>query len=68
MIVTITSFSFTRGLPTEEMAIGNIGTRHSLRSACSLPHGSRTPARGGYGNIPRPRPKPVLYTSPSDIR
>ena len=26
-------------------------TRHSLRSACSLPHGSRTPARGGYGNI-----------------
>ena len=23
-------------------------TRHSLRSACSLPHGSRTPARGGY--------------------
>ena len=23
--------------------------RHSLRSACSLPHGSRTPARGGYG-------------------
>ena len=32
------------------MAIGNIGTRHSLRSACSLPHGSRTPARGGYGN------------------
>ena len=52
MIVTITSFSFTRGLPTEEMAIGNIGTRHSLRSACSLPHGSRTPARGGYGNIP----------------
>ena len=34
MIVTITSFSFTRGLPTEEMAIGNIGTRHSLRSAC----------------------------------
>ena len=28
----------------------NIGTRHSLCSACSLPHGSRTPARGGYGN------------------
>ena len=26
-------------------------TRHSLRSACSLPHGSRTPATGGYGNI-----------------
>ena len=23
-------------------------TRRSLRSACSLPHGSRTPARGGY--------------------
>ena len=23
-------------------------TRLSLRSACSLPHGSRTPARGGY--------------------
>ena len=23
-------------------------SRHSLRSACSLPHGSRTPARGGY--------------------
>ena len=22
--------------------------RHSLRSACSLPYGSRTPARGGY--------------------
>ena len=22
--------------------------RHSLRSACSLPQGSRTPARGGY--------------------
>ncbi len=28
-----------------------LGIRHSLRSACSLPHGSRTPARGGYGNI-----------------
>ena len=26
--------------------------RLSLRSACSLPHGSRTPSRGGY---PRPR-------------
>ena len=22
--------------------------RHSLRSACSLPYGSRTPAMGGY--------------------
>ena len=22
--------------------------RHSLRSACSLAHGSRNPARGGY--------------------
>ena len=26
--------------------------RHSLRSACSLPHGSRTPARGGYAMNP----------------
>ena len=52
MIVTITSFSYKHGLSEEKMTIGNIGTRHSLRSACSLPHGSRTPARGGYGNIP----------------
>jgi hypothetical protein len=48
----ITSFSCKRVSLEEKMAIGNIGTRHSLRSACSLPHGSRTPARGGYGNIP----------------
>ena len=34
----------------KKLETGNIGTRHSLRSACSLPHGSRTPARGGYGN------------------
>ena len=57
-----------------ELETGNIGTRHSLRSAYSRrplrplrgsrfalwqpdafgagasPHGSRTPARGGYGN------------------
>ena len=33
-----------------QLEIGNIGTRHSLRLACSLPHGSRTTARGGYGN------------------
>lgn len=26
MIVTITSFSYKRGLPEEKMAIGNIGT------------------------------------------
>ena len=26
-------------------------SRHSLRSACSLPHGSRTPARGGYAPL-----------------
>lgn len=45
----VTSFSYKR-VAEEKMAIGNIETRHSLRSACSLPHGSRTPARGGYGN------------------
>ena len=26
MIVTVTSFSYKRGLPEEKMAIGNIGT------------------------------------------
>ena len=26
-------------------------SRHSLRSACSLPHGSRAPARGGYVSL-----------------
>ena len=30
--------------------------RLSLRSACSLPHGSRTPSRGGY-----PRPREIQY-------
>ena len=58
----------------QKLEAGNIGTRHSLRSACSRgplrplrgstcglgqpdafgagtsPHGSRTPARGGYEN------------------
>ena len=29
----------------KKLETGNIGTRHSLRLACSLPHGSRTPAR-----------------------
>ena len=29
--------------------------RHSLRSACSLPYGSRTPARGGYLRADRTR-------------
>ena len=31
--------------------------RHSLRSACSLPYGSRTPARGGYASL-------LVFTSP----
>jgi len=31
--------------------------RHSLRSACSLPYRSRTPARGGYANL-------LVFTSP----
>ena len=26
-------------------------SRHSLRSACSLPNGSRTPSRGGYASL-----------------
>ena len=37
-----------------------IGTRHSLRSACSRPYGLRTPARGGYGNTS------TLATFPDD--
>ena len=32
--------------------------RLSLRSACSLPHGSRTPSRGGY-----PRPREILLSA-----
>ena len=35
----------------DKTAADKLETRHSLRSAYSLPHGSRTPARGGYGNI-----------------
>ena len=31
--------------------------RHSLRSAYSLPHGSRTPARGGYAMQKQQRAK-----------
>ena len=31
--------------------------RHSLRSACSLPDGSRTPARGGYARQKQQRAK-----------
>ena len=31
--------------------------RHSLRSACSLPDGSRTPARGGYAMQKQQRAK-----------
>ena len=31
--------------------------RHSLRSAFSLPHGSRTPARGGYAMQKQQRAK-----------
>ena len=31
--------------------------RHSLRSACSLPYGLRTPARGGYAMQKQQRAK-----------
>ena len=33
---------------TKTQSISSVPSRHSLRSACSLPPGSRTPSRGGY--------------------
>ena len=44
-------------------------TRHSLRSACSLPYGSRTPVKGGYGAVPnRSAHSSHLFTSSHSCR
>ena len=48
------SGSVVAGFPSPaEQYQETLGTR--LRSACSLPHGSRTPARGGYAESIGPR-------------
>ena len=39
------------GLGFHEIENSLCASRHSLRSACSLPHGSRTPSRGGYASL-----------------
>ena len=39
------------GLGFHEIENSLCASRHSPRSACSLPHGSRTPSRGGYAPL-----------------
>ena len=40
-----------QGKPAQTQTLPLCVSRHSLRSACSLPQGSRTPSRGGYASL-----------------